>query len=52
MVHVLMNVDALHLYGSLEDLRCIPPPQTQGWIYAELFKSSLKMKAEDKRRRG
>lgn len=28
------------------------PPQTLGWIYAEHFKSSLKMKAKDKRRRG
>ena len=47
MVHLLMTVDALNLFGSLEDLRSIPPPQNQRAIHAEHVKSSVKMKTRD-----
>ena len=47
MVPLLMTVDALNLFGSLEDLRSIPPPQNQRAIHAEHVKSSVKMKTRE-----
>lgn len=47
MVPLLMTVDDLNLFGSLEDVRSILPPQNERVIHAEHFKSSVKMKTRE-----